>query len=161
MALVAAVAILVRRFALGAGSFHEPVRQEGAGLGVVELRHLALADQAGGAQRFPEHAAQLAVGRAVRAAVVIELDVKAGEIAHVGRPHVGDNGLFAAPLLASPDHDGRAVRIVGADIDDAMPAQPLKAHPNVGLDVLDQVAQMDVAVGVGECAGDENFSHGL
>ena len=38
----------------------------------------------------------------------------------------------------------------------AIAAQLLKANPDVGLDVLDQVAQVDVAVGVGQGRGDED-----
>ena len=37
-----------------------------------------------------------------------------------------------------------------------LPAQLLEADPDVGLDVLDQMADVDVAVGVGQGAGDEN-----
>ena len=46
-ALLAVVAVLARRFALGAGPFDEAVGQKGAGLGVVKLRHLLLFDQSG------------------------------------------------------------------------------------------------------------------
>jgi len=37
-------------------------------------------------------------------------------------------------------------------------AQFLKAHPNVGLDVFDHVAEMDAAVGIGQRGGNEDFA---
>ena len=62
------------------------------------------------------------------------------------------------PSLPGADHDRRAVGVVGADVDAAVPAELLEADPDVGLEVLDQVADVDVAVGVGQGAGDQNPS---
>jgi hypothetical protein len=39
-------------------------------------------------------------------------------------------------------------------------AHLLKAHPDVGLDVFDQMAEVDGAVGVGQGAGDEDVATG-
>ncbi len=75
---------------------------------------------------------------------------------NVGLLHVGDQLFLAAALLPGTDHDGRAVRVVGTDVDASMPAQLLKPDPDVGLDVLDQMADMDVPVGVGQGGGDQN-----
>ena len=68
--------------------------------GIEELLDVALLDQAGLADRLPEFVAQRAVLRAVRAAVVVELDVEAGEVALVGRLHLGDQLFLAAAFLA-------------------------------------------------------------
>jgi hypothetical protein len=46
--------------------------------------------------------------------------------------------------------------IVGADIQAFMAAHALEADPDVGLDVLHQMAQMDGAVGIGQGTGDED-----
>ena len=89
------------------------------------------------------------------AAVVVELDAEAGEVALVRLCHLGDQLLLAAPLLPGADHDRRAVGVVGTEVDAAVPAQLLEAHPDVGLEVLDQVADVDVAVGVRQGGGDE------
>ena len=48
------------------------------------------------------------------------------------------------------------MRVVGTHVDAVISAQLLKPHPDVGLDVLDQMADVDVAIGVGECGGNEN-----
>jgi hypothetical protein len=37
-------------------------------------------------------------------------------------------------------------------------AHLLEAHPDVGLDVLDQVAEVDRAVGIGQGAGNEDLA---
>ena len=95
----------------------------------------------------------------MRAAVVVELDVEVGEVALVRRLHLGDQLLLAAAFLAGADHDRRAVRVVGADVDAAVAAQLLEPDPDVGLDVLDQVADVDVPVGVGQGGGDEDATH--
>jgi hypothetical protein len=44
-----------------------------------------------------------------------------------------------------------------------MAAQFLEARPDIGLDVLDQVAEMDRAVGIGQGAGDKDLAghHGF
>ncbi len=80
------------------------------------------------------------------------------EVAQVGLLHVGDQGFFVAPFLPGANHDGRAVRVVGAEVKAAMPTQFLEAHPDVGLDVFDQVAEMDVAIGIGERGGDQDLA---
>jgi hypothetical protein len=50
------------------------------------------------------------------------------------------------------------MRIIGAAIDAIIPALLLKAHPDVGLHGLDDVAEVQGAVGVGQGAGDEYFA---
>ena len=81
---------------------------------------------------------------------MVEGDLEAGEVGLVGRPHGRDQILLAAPLGAGPDHDRRAVRVVGAEIDAVVAAELLEADEDVSLNVLDQMPEMDVAVGVGE-----------
>ena len=45
-------------------------------------------------------------------------------------------------------HDRRAVRVVGADEMHFVALHPLEAHPDVGLDVFHDVADVERAVGV-------------
>jgi hypothetical protein len=51
------------------------------------------------------------------------------------------------------------VRVVGADIYATMTAEFLKTDPDIGLQVLHQVSDVDMAVGIRQCAGDQDFSH--
>ena len=105
--------------------------------------------------------------------VVVEADQKAGEFALAGFPcslgvepaeeiarvfleHAVDQLARADAFLFGAQHDRRAVLVVGADVMHFVAAHALEAYPDVGLDVLDQVAEMDRAVGVGQGAGDED-----
>ncbi len=82
-----------------------------------------------------------------------EADVKKSEVSAVGFVHAGDELFGGEFFLPGAEHDGRAMGIVAADIGYFMAPQPLKAHPDIGLNVLDEVADMDVAVGIRECRG--------
>lgn len=50
------------------------------------------------------------------------------------------------------------MRIIGTDVPALMAAQFLEAHPNVGLDVLQHMTQMNRTVGIGQGAGNENLA---
>ena len=158
-AAAAVVARLVGRAALGTCAADEAVGQERAGLRIVELLDVALFHQPGLANRLPNLVAQRAVLGAVRAAVVVELDIERGEVALVGLLHLGDEFLFADAGLPGADHHRRAVRVVGTHVHAAVADQLLEPHPDVGLDVLDQMADVDVAIGVGQGRGDEDSTH--
>ena len=54
------------------------------------------------------------------------------------------------------EHDRCAMGVIRADVVTFMAAHFLKAHPDVGLDVLHEVAQMNGAIGVGQGAGYQN-----
>ena len=53
------------------------------------------------------------------------------------------------------------MRIVGADEMHLMADEPLEADPDVGLDVLHDVADVEGPVGVGQRGGDEQALAGL
>ena len=99
-ALAAVVARLIGRLALRTRAANESIGQKRARLRIVKLLDVALLDQPGLADRPPEFVAQRAVLRAVRAAVVVELDVEAGKVAFVGGLHLGDQLFLAAAFLA-------------------------------------------------------------
>jgi hypothetical protein len=101
---------------------------------------------------------QRAVLGGMRRVIVVELDVEAGEILELAGVDRADQFLGRNAVLARLQHDRRAVGVAGADVDAVMAAHALEAHPDVGLDVLDQVAEVQRAVGIGQRAGDENFA---
>ena len=78
----------------------------------------------------------------------------------MGLLHPRDQVLLANPLLTSADHNGRAVGVVGTDVDAAVASQFLEPHPDIGLEILDQVAEVDGAIRIRQGAGDENLLHG-
>ena len=95
--------------------------------------------------------------------VVVEVHPEVGEIGGVLGLHVGDQLFCADAFLLGAQHDCRAVGVVRADVDALVAAQFLEAHPHVGLDVLEHMAEVNRTVGVGKGAGDENlagFRHG-
>jgi hypothetical protein len=86
--------------------------------------------------------------------------VKAIEVLLAPGGDVGHELLRRLAGLLGRDHDGRAVGVVGADEVHRVAQQPLRAHPDVGLDVFHDVADVEVAVGVGQGGGDEEFACG-
>src|SRR5690606_8200009 len=120
-------------------------------------------DMPGIAQLQIDGRGQLAVLLRVGRVVVVEVHAEVGEVGHVLGAHVVDQLFRGDAFLLGAQHDGRAVGVVGADVDGLVATQLLEAHPHVGLDVLEHVAEVDRAVGVGQGAGNENlagFGHG-
>ncbi|MNT60272.1 hypothetical protein D3C72_1978420 [compost metagenome] len=95
---------------------------------------------------------------------MVEGDAKGGEIAFVTGLDVGDEGFRGDPCLLRSQHDRRAVGVVGAHEPGLAAAHSTRTHPDVSLDVADQVAQVQRAVGVGQGGGDERgtgHGHGV
>ena len=68
-------------------------------------------------------------------------------------------GVYAR--LFSGNHDGRAVGVVRTHKIDRVALHALEPHPDVGLDVFHDVADVEVAVGVGEGGRNEELArHG-
>ena len=159
---LAVVAVLVVLAAVGTGALHEPVGQEHPALGVVELLHRAGEDQPRVLEARIDQLGTLAVFFRVGRVVVVVVDQETREVARVGLAHLLDQRFRRGALLLGLEHGRRAVGIVGADVGHLMAPQALETHPDVGLDVLEEVAQVDVAVGVGQSAGDEDSTgHGI
>ena len=120
-------------------------------------------DEAGIANRLPDFAAERAVLVAVGATVVVELDIELGEVPLVGRLHVGNELGFAVACLSGAYHDCRAMGIVGTKVTAIVAEKFLKSDPDIGLQILDQMANVDMAIGVGQGGSDKNtaFAHRL
>ena len=86
---------------------------------------------------------------------MVKFDVKAIE---VSRPFGGitcHQGLWRDAFRLSFEHNGRAVGVVSANKMYGVPSHSHAAHPNIGLDVLHDVANVEVAIGIGQCGRDE------
>ena len=70
----------------------------------------------------------------------------------------GDQLFGRDALGACAHHDRRTMRVVRADIDAGVAAHLLEAHPEIGLDVFDEMPEVDVAVGVRQGGGDDHFA---
>src|SRR4029079_5344282 len=73
----------------------------------------------------------------------------------------GDEFLFTAAGLPGANHHRRAMGVVGTHIDAPIAPQFLEADPDIGLDVLHQMADVDIAIGVGKGRGNEDSTHGF
>ena len=89
---------------------------------------------------------------------VVETDLEAGVIAFVFGVDAVDELFRRDALAVRAQHDGRTVGVVRADVQAVVAAQLLEAHPDIGLDRLQQVADMDRAVRIGQCARDKDFT---
>ena len=157
-AVIAAVAVLVRRTAPRARPLHESVGKEHLAVLAIELRSRLLRDEALLFRRGVDALRKLLVLRRVRRVVVIERDLEVGEVLEMRLVRASDQLLGGDALLARTDHDRSPVRIVRADVDALVAAQLLEPHPEVGLDVLDEMPEMDVTVRVRKRARDDNSS---
>ncbi len=141
-------------------SFDEAVGEEGARFRIEELFHIVFNDEIGVAKRLPYGIAKKPVFFAVGASVMVERNIETSEVPFVRLLHVGDQFHFASPFLASSNHDRGAMRVVSTNVDAPSSVQALIAHPDIGLNVLDQVAQMDLPVGVGQSGSHQEFGLG-
>jgi hypothetical protein len=69
-----------------------------------------------------------------------------------------DKNLGGFPRLFGREHDGRAVRVVGADEMHLVALHPLEPHPDIGLDVFHDVPDVEGAVRVWQRGGDEELA---
>ncbi len=72
-------------------------------------------------------------------------------------PDFFNQGLGGDALFFCAQHDGRAVGVVGADIDHIVALHPMKAGPDVRLNVFNKMAQVNRTVGIGQGRGDKNL----
>ena len=160
----AVVAVLVFGVALGALALDVAVGQEHVLLGVEELFDGAYLNQRATlvsrdvAQVAIDLAGQLGVFGRVGAVPVVKADEKAFEILIAPGGDVGHKLLGRFTSLLGGDHDGCTVRVVRTHEVHRMALHALEPHPDVGLDVFHDVADVEIAVGVGQGGGDEKLA---
>ena len=76
-------------------------------------------------------------------------------VALVRLADLADQLLRRHAIGFGPEHDRRAVRVVRAHEMHLATLHPLEPHPDVGLDVLHDVADMKRPVGIWQRCGDE------
>ena len=151
--------------ALGAFPFDETVRQKHVFGRIKKLLNrfarnqraaIALGDVAKVAVNL---AGEFVVLRRVGAVPVVKTDVKAIQIRLAPGGDISHKLLRCFARLLGGNHDRCAVGVVGADKVHLVALHPLKAHPDIGLDVLHDVTDVEIAVGVRERGGDEKLAH--
>jgi hypothetical protein len=91
---------------------------------------------------------------------VIEAQVKAFEVARPLGRDARHQLLRRDALCLRLEHDRRPVSVVGTHEMHLMPAHPLKSRPDIDLDVLHDVADMERPVSVGQRGSDEELAGG-
>src|SRR5579863_5599042 len=89
---------------------------------------------------------------------MIEADMKASQVLGPIGSDARNELLGGDTLGFGLEHDRRAVGVVRADEMHDISKHPLEAHPDVGLDVLHDVPDVERAVGVGQRGGDEEIA---
>ena len=153
----ARIAILIRRVAVGALALDVAVRQEHALDGIVELLHRLLVHEACGLQPGVNVLRQLRVLGRVGRVPVIEAQVKTLQVLRPAGEKARDQLLWRDPFALRLEHDGCAVRVVGAHEMHLISLHALAAHPDVRLDVLHDVPDVERAIGVRQRRGDEDL----
>ena len=161
-AFLAVVPVLVLGAAFRAFALDETVRQEHVLFGIEELRDDACGNQAGGLEVEVDRLRQLVVFHAVGGMPVVKADVKTIQIGLAARRNIGHKLLRCLARFFGSNHDRRAMAVVCADKVHCIAHHALVAHPDVGLDVLHDVTDVEVAVGVGQGGGDKELAwHGV
>ena len=92
--------------------------------------------------------------------VVIKIDIKRGKIRLMFGFDIGDLLFSGMTQLLGFEHDRGTVGVIGTHISTIHPTQFLEAHPNVGLDIFHQMAEVDRTIGIRQCAGNQYFTSG-
>ena len=144
----AAVAVLILSAALGAGALDEAVGEEHVLFGVVELFDVLGVNEACSLQTSVDVLREFMVLGTVGAVPKIKLDVEIVQVFFAARGDFGDELLGRDALFLGSNHDGGAVRIVRAHPMHVVAAHSFVTHPDVGLDVFHDVADVEGTVGV-------------
>ena len=85
--------------------------------------------------------------------VVVIINQKISKIGFMRRFYRRNLLLWCDAIVLSFEHNPRAVSVIGANIGDLMPLRLHRANPNVSLNMLYKMTQMNVAIGVGQGTG--------
>jgi len=97
----------------------------------------------------------------VRGVKVVEFDTECIQVGELLGGNALDQFLRRYIFLTCTNHDRRAVRIAGANVNAVVATQFLEAHPDIRLDVFHQVAQVNGSIGIRQRAGNEHGASGV
>src|SRR5690554_344682 len=154
----AIIAILIVGFALRAGALDKPVCKKQLFLRIVSLGDFTLRDVPVGQKLSINVFRELSVFFRVRGVVIIKMDVEVSEILLVLVMNTVNQLLRGNAFPIGPEHNSGAMSVVCANVVAVLAAHFLITGPDVRLNVFQQVAQMNGAIGVGQGAGYQNIA---
>lgn len=102
-----------------------------------------------GSQRAVSALEKPFVFRGTGVIIIVVADKKTGEVGEVSFAYFGNHVFGRDILLLRDEHHGCAMGVVGVAAAALVAAQFLRAYPNVDLDMLDHVVEVDAVVGTG------------
>ena len=139
-------------------AFDVAIRQEHFLDRIVQLAHFAPRDFSGLAQARENVSGQLLVLGRMRGVIKIEIDMERGEIFFVTGLDILDEFLGRDSGFFRRQHDRRAMRIVGADKMHRVAGHASRTHPDIRLDVAEQMADMQRAIRIRQRTGDKKLA---
>ena len=153
-AVFARVAVLVLGAALGALSLDVAVGEKHVLHRIVELLDRLVVSEARGSELAVDVLRQFGVLGRIGRMPVVEADVKSVQILLALGADAPDQLLRRDAFGFRLEHDGCAVCVVGADEVHFMALHALESHPDIGLDVLHDMADVKRAIGIRQGGGD-------
>jgi len=154
------VAVLIRRVAFGTGADDEAVGQEPPVVLAVELVDLSLDNKPVCFQVFIDMFGVEPVFLGVGRVEDVEIDVEPFIIADMVDSRRVHERFGSNAALQGAEFYRRAVRVVGRHVHRFVSEELLVPYVHVGLHGFEQVAQVDVAIGIGKGHGDEQLLWG-
>ena len=161
-ALVAAISILPGSSTLRTRSLYETIGKEHLAMFAIKLRRSLARYVPLRLCRLVDLFAQLPILWRIGRVVVVELDLEIGKVLQMFGMAAGNKLFRRNAFLARSDHYRSAMRIISANINAFVAAHLLKTHPKIGLDILNQVSDVNVSIGIRQRARNHNssfFSH--
>ena len=149
---------MILGMALGALALDKAIRQEHLFDRVKKLLNGLGGNLAVFLELQVDIAGQLAVFRGIGRVVVIKLHQKSGKIHIVFGMYLGNQLFRRNALFFSAQHDGGAMRVIGTDIMHGMALHFLETHPDIGLDILHQMPEVNAAVGIRQGGSNQDFA---
>ena len=139
---------MIRGAAARAIPNHIAIGQKQFPLWIEQLFNRARKDQALFVEARIDLFGEVTILFGMRAVVGVVCHAEADKIGSVFCADLLDQRLGFKPGFCRPQHGCGAVSVVGADVVALVATQPLKTHPDVGLNVLQQMAHVNRAVGI-------------
>ncbi len=149
------IAVLVRSAAIRAGPADIPVGKRTLAVGAENSVDMLAVDKAFFLQLGEEEFCQLLIFRRMRLVIIVKLYQKGLKVLLMLFPELAGKLLRLFSRFSGVHLYGRAVHVGSADVQSIFFLQLQEARIDICLDVFQQVAYMDIAVGVGKGGGDK------